>query len=109
MKSIFQVFAVIAIAAGAYFFTASQQNVIDGEQVSVELSVEMMSVAEASSPGGFSCNAFKAAGTNYRACTDKVGNQCCASKGAAAGCTVNSYEPGKSCFRVAQSACGCYN
>lgn len=51
MKKFFQIFAITAIAAGAYFVTASKQEVVDGDQVSVEMNVEMMSVAEASSPG----------------------------------------------------------
>ena len=52
MKKFFQIFAITAIAAGAYFVTASKQEVVDGDQVSVEMNVEMMSIAEASSPGG---------------------------------------------------------
>ena len=55
MKKFFQIFAITAIAAGAYFVTASKQEVVDGDQVSVEMNVEMMSVAEASSPGSTSC------------------------------------------------------
>ena len=51
MKKFFQIFAITAIAAGAYFVTASKQEVVDGDQVSVEMNVEMMSIAEASSPG----------------------------------------------------------
>ena len=78
MKKFFQIFAITAIAAGAYFVTASKQEVVDGDQVSVEMNVEMMSVAEAASPGSTSCRMYN------------LGRAC----GALAG-TAGCYRPGQ--------------